>query len=580
MTRHMCLIWTCACALAWSSGNAMDNRVDSARNPRGENPVFAPRPEPLNRVDDMLFGHFMERAAFEKHSEPGYDAAWLPGLHRLDPRAVSLMEHMRIPLIRYPAGENLKHIDWRDLIDNVPGREGGRPPFKINGRPPMTNAFGLDEFLRLCRQLGAEPLLPVSFHSAFGRRVPLEEAARPAAGLVAYCNAPPGASLPMGMPDWPAVRERNGRAEPWRIEYFEIGNEVWTYSEKLLVELGLADASPEEQAEWHVKCLRAYAEAMRAVDPSITLLADLRLSEKPTPFEKAVHRLLAETGVIDLYVLHTYQPWRIKEILKDGKPVPADSLSEEEIWNAWVSTPGCDPETGEAAWRDPRMATARSNGWELAVTEWNWNGWWELPGEGKNPAFDSDLARALGAAGWLNAFIRDGGIIRMACQSMLVGSSWNINSIRVSPGGDKPPFMFPAGQVTALYSRLHGNRRLAMEARNVPCYEQPFKMGLIAPSLKVAILDAVATASESRAFIHVINRSFSEDIQATVDMSAFDKPPSGAVIHTLTRSLHRDPALPAHVSTPAVPDRSPIPAGESFPVRFPRRSVCVLEIEL
>ena len=46
------------------------------------------------------------------------------------------------------------------------------------------------------------------------------------AGLVAYCNAPLGAKLPKGMPDWPAVRAKNGHPEPYNVRIWEIGNEV------------------------------------------------------------------------------------------------------------------------------------------------------------------------------------------------------------------------------------------------------------------------------------------------------------------------------------------------------------------
>ena len=47
-----------------------------------------------------------------------------------------------------------------------------------------------------------------------------------AAGQVAYCNAKQGASLPPGMPDWPAIRTQNGYPEPFGVKYWQIGNET------------------------------------------------------------------------------------------------------------------------------------------------------------------------------------------------------------------------------------------------------------------------------------------------------------------------------------------------------------------
>jgi len=124
----------------------------------------------LNPVDARLFGHFMERASW---GEPGFDAARDPdNPNRLQPAVVDKLEQLSIPLIRFPAGTDLIRIDWRDMIDNVPGREGGRPIFAKNDGRTYTNAFGIDEFLALCENLGAEPLLPVRFHPALFKHKP------------------------------------------------------------------------------------------------------------------------------------------------------------------------------------------------------------------------------------------------------------------------------------------------------------------------------------------------------------------------------------------------------------------------
>ena len=74
--------------------------------------------------------------------------------------------------------------------------------------------------------MGAEPIIVVNFSQACQGSKPLGEAALEVSGLVAYCNAKQGAKLPSGMPDWPAVRAKNGHPEPYGVKYWQIGNET------------------------------------------------------------------------------------------------------------------------------------------------------------------------------------------------------------------------------------------------------------------------------------------------------------------------------------------------------------------
>ncbi|MBN1459669.1 MAG: hypothetical protein JXA57_09025, partial [Armatimonadetes bacterium] len=222
----------------------------------------------VGHVDDRLFGQFLERASF---GEPGPEAALVPGTRQLQPSVVKLLREMQIPIIRFPGGSDVDYIDWHDLVDNVPGRGEARPETSTGRHgQQITNNFGYDEFLRLCEELETQPLIVLNVREGFVRQRPLEEAARHAAGLVAYCNAPLGAKLPEGMPDWPAVRAKNGHPEPYGVHYFEIGNEVGVFWKEALV-LGLGD---EGTADWYLTCVKTYVEAVRAVDPTVEIIVD------------------------------------------------------------------------------------------------------------------------------------------------------------------------------------------------------------------------------------------------------------------------------------------------------------------
>ncbi len=132
---------------------------------------------------------------------------------------------------------NLGDFEWRDTI----GDPDRRRPFRAwGGLQPV--GPGLEEIVQFCRAVNAEPLICVRF----SRRAPSD-----AADEVEYFN---GASdTPMG-----AWRARNGHPEPYRVRYWQVGNER-------------AGRQYEER-------LPAFCAAMKAVDPGIQLLSSF-----PTP---------------------------------------------------------------------------------------------------------------------------------------------------------------------------------------------------------------------------------------------------------------------------------------------------------
>ena len=181
----------------------------------------------LHEIDPRLFGQFMERPSW---GEIGPEAAVIPGTHQLRPEAKQLLRRMRIPIARFPGGTDVDYIDWRDMIDNVPGREGGRPITIGHQGDRVTNNFGYDEFLQFCEELEVEPILVVNFRDGLLAEDGPQKAATHAAKLVAYCNAPVDNDLPEELAVWPALRAENGRAAAYNVKYIQIGNETWAFS--------------------------------------------------------------------------------------------------------------------------------------------------------------------------------------------------------------------------------------------------------------------------------------------------------------------------------------------------------------
>jgi alpha-L-arabinofuranosidase len=261
-------------------------------------------------------------------------------------------------------------------------------------------------------------------------------------------------------------------------------------------------------------------------------------------------------------------------VVKNGKEVPVYKISAEEIWRAWVAVSWFDT-NGRSIINHPGINAARRLGYKVAVTEWNWNGWWRR--DGSKPALDSSFAKGLGAAGYLHAFMRAADAIELGCQSMLVGNSWGITSIKADADDEVPPFYMPSGQVTMFYSQHHGDKLLALVSRNVPTYHQPYQMGGIRPKEKVAYIDALATADENHIYFHAINRSFEQSIDVTVDVSAFGRLQGSAVHHVLEGRLNDAPEPDEPRQMGRITQRDIHFDSKTLTAALPHRSVSCIE---
>jgi len=135
-------------------------------------------------------------------------------------------------IIRF-GGSTTEGFDWKDTI----GDSARRTPFTtVWGGLEPGNA-GLEEFVKLCQWVDAEPLICLRFTG---------KTPRDAADQVEYFNG--SGDTPMGR-----LRAANGHPEPYRVRYWQIGNE-------------LGD-------EAYQKGIAQFCRAMKAVDPTIKLLA-------------------------------------------------------------------------------------------------------------------------------------------------------------------------------------------------------------------------------------------------------------------------------------------------------------------
>jgi alpha-N-arabinofuranosidase len=525
---------------------------------------FSIKRKVIHKINPRIFGQFMERPSW---GEIGVEGGLIPGTNKLQPGVLKLLREMEIPVIRFPGGTDVDFMDWRDMINNIPNRTSQRPISTGHRGHKVSNNFGYDEFLQFCEDVGAEAIIVVNFRDALLKNKPLKQAAMHAAALVAYCNAPAGAKLPEGMYDWPGLRAKNGRLKSYKVKYFQIGNETWAFIRKL------KEMMPDTAPQFYVECLNSYIEAMRSVDPSIEIIADGHDGNLSGIFSE-VYKQTADKVLY--FTTHFYTPWAITKVVENRIEVPVSELSAEDIWRAWVAVTLFD-DNGRSVINHPGINGARRDGYKVAVTEWNWNGWWRL--SGPDPALNSSFAKGLGAAGYLHAFMRAADVIELGCQSMLVGNSWGIHAIKADVEAKIPPYYMPTGQVTMFYSQHHGEKLLALKSSGVATYKQPYRMGGIGPKEKVAYIDALATADEKLVYFHAINRSFKKSINVTVNISALGRFNKRAKHHVLEGRLNDRPKPNEPRQIGRTRQRDIFFEGNRLKITLPKRSISCIEFK-
>jgi alpha-N-arabinofuranosidase len=201
LTRRAFAASACAAFLTMKKGKAFQARPASVEiRPTVE--VGTIRPE--------LHGHFAEHLG-----SCTYGGLWvgpespIPNINGYRRQAVEWLKELGVPVLRWPGGCFADDYHWRDGI----GPREKRPK-TVNihwGNYTEDNSFGTNEFVGLCREIGAQPYIAGNIGS--GTPEELRD-------WVEYCNYPSGSTLS-------DLRIANGAKEPFQVRYWGIGNENW-----------------------------------------------------------------------------------------------------------------------------------------------------------------------------------------------------------------------------------------------------------------------------------------------------------------------------------------------------------------
>ena len=435
---------------------------------------------------------------------------------------------LKPPLIRWPGGNFVSAYHWLDGI----GPRDQRPP-RVD---PVWGALepndvGTDEFIELARELGAEPYLCVNAGSG---------TAEEAAAWVEYCNGP--ATSRYG-----ALRAANGHPEPYRVRYWGVGNEMfgnWQH--------GHVDA------ETYAHRCRAFARAMRAVDPGIILVGVGSHEYEAPGWNDSVLRLAGDH--IDYLSVHHYTPG---EIPKEYEP------SQEELYPVVVAGPERVDELLLAA----EQAIARhglADRVKVALDEWNvW----------VHAHYDCGLEEpfllrdGLYAASIFNVLYRHCQHVRIANLAQLVNV---LGAIYTTSSG---LFLTPIYLAFRLHIEHSGPLSVRTEVES-PTFSAP-PLGFMPARPDAHYVDAQATVSEDkkRLYLSLVNRHRHEPIDVHIEVLGAAVQASG-----VGYQLNGPSALSGNsITNPDVVRIEPVApfqAGDHFTYTLPAHSATVLELGL
>jgi len=164
----------------------------------------------MGHINSEIYGHFAEhlgRCIYEG-IYVGEDSE-IPNTNGMRNDVVAALKEMRIPVLRWPGGCFADEYHWKDGIGPKENRK--RMVNTHWGGVVEDNSFGTHEFFELCRQLECKT----------------------------YINGNVGSGTVQEMSEWveymtfdgvspmAELRAKNGHPEPWKVDYFGVGNENW-----------------------------------------------------------------------------------------------------------------------------------------------------------------------------------------------------------------------------------------------------------------------------------------------------------------------------------------------------------------
>jgi alpha-N-arabinofuranosidase len=342
-----------------------------------QNKALADADQATTRISKHIYGHFAEhlgRCIYDGFYV-GENHAKIPNTNGVRNDIIQALRELHIPNLRWPGGCFADTYHWKEGIGPKSERKAIENLWWGNYRED--NSFGTHEFLDMCELLGAEPYLAVNMNTG---------SVQEASEWVQYVNHANGASH---LTD---LRAKNGRATPWKVKYWGIGNESW-------------DCGGGMTVEHYSNLYRQFATAMTSWSNSEQLF---RIAVGPGSPDYAWTETLMQNMPARRFEglsVHHYS------VIDWGAMGPSTGFSEEQYFKtmqrAWFMEEFVSKNSAIMDKYDPTKRVA------LIVDEWG--GWYNTDPEGKGALYQQNTMRDAMIAGiTLNIFNNHADRVRMA----------------------------------------------------------------------------------------------------------------------------------------------------------------------
>ncbi len=410
----------------------------------------------------MIFGGFLEHFDNQIYGgvfDPGSPLSDANGF-RLD--VIAALRELKIPVLRWPGGCFVDAYHWQKGV----GKK--REPYgDFRWGVIETNTFGTDEFVALCRRIGAEPY--ICFNGLASVQENLD--------WIAYCNATNGRFAEM--------RKANGHAEPFSVRFWSVGNERYDRD--------------------YVNRVRDTAKAMKSLG------VDLQITCAGSQDGDGVNSYLMEQAgnYLDFVSIHNY--WLPR----------ADTLPAYDYQTAIMKSAMPESYIATAA---ESLRKAGMTQTKIAFDEWNLRAW-QHPGFPRDEVRDYDdtaihelvsrrrsqndvagqytMADALFTASFFNACLRHAEDVGMANIAPLVNTRG-------------PLFVHPQGIVKRTHFHTMALYANELEPRVAKLDVTTDKLTQSNQSISVAVAVATVDDAGKRWAIALVNRHPEQELTCTV----------------------------------------------------------------
>lgn len=334
----------------------------------------------IGEVDSLIYGNFVEhlgRHIYGGIFDPGSKLSDRDGIRK---DVLAAVKDLNVSITRYPGGNFVSNYHWLDGVG--PERI---PRLDLAWYVLEPNTFGTNEFMNFARKVGTRPYFTVNMGTGT-----IEEARR----WLEYTNVREG-------PYYAELRKKHGFPEPYNIVYWSLGNEMdgpWQMGHL--------------SAEDYAKKARETAKLMVRTDPNIKLIAAGASNFRPGGDPMHWNRVVLEElkNDVDYLALHMYVG-NVEDNYYNFLATPLVMEERTDLVRGLIKEIMQGAERGD---RDPVYIA-----WD------EYNVWYRArrgdAARGRNALEERyNLEDALVVAGFLNGFIRNADIVKMANMAQLV----------------------------------------------------------------------------------------------------------------------------------------------------------------